>query len=464
MALSPQTNARGGVEEGALAFGMEIGSDTKTGETQHIASSKSNKLKFFPLIFLIYFEVSGGAFGEETAVEAAGPLLALLGFILFPFVWSIPEALLTAELATTYPGNGGYVVWAWNEFGPFWGFIMGWWKWVGRVINNAAIVALCLDYLKIIIPAFRHGPMRIVGISVCTVVLSYFNFSGLTIVGWTAVILGMISLMPFFLMFFFSIPKLKPSRWMVGAKGDTNWSLYFNTLFWNLNFWYNASTFAGEMDHPQRTFPRALFYYGLLSCVGYILPLLAITGALELKRELWTDGYLAEAAGHIAGAWLKYWIEVGSLLSTVGMFEAQLSSASFQLLGMAEVGLLPAFMARRSVYNTPFLGILVSAGGTLLLSFVNFTTIMPFRVPVKIPCLIVIVAAPVALLIFIMTLANLAVYIISISVTVVGVLGYFLLNACKNRNLMVFSVTGQSGVESLAEDRTEEQAEPRLNL
>ena len=37
----------------------------------------------------------------------AGPLFSVLGFLVFPFFWSIPEALITAELATAFPGNGG---------------------------------------------------------------------------------------------------------------------------------------------------------------------------------------------------------------------------------------------------------------------------------------------------------------------------------------------------------------------
>ncbi|GLJ04643.1 hypothetical protein SUGI_0000480 [Cryptomeria japonica] len=483
--MGPSSHADGGgVEEGA----KEPERDTTIGGIQQSTSSKSKKLKLIPLIFLIYFEVSGGPFGEEPALQAAGPLFALLGFIIFPFVWSIPEALVTAELATAYPGNGGYVVWAWAAFGPFWGFLMGWLKWVSGVINNAAYPVLCLDYLKIIFPVFSHGRIRIVGILVYMLVLSYLNFRGLTIVGWAAVILGMVSLMPFYLMFFCSIPKLKPSRWGARPQGHVDWSLFFNTLFWNLNFWDNASTLAGEVEHPQRTFPRALLCAVLMTCVGYIVPLLAGTGALELNQALWNDGYLADAAGRIAGSWLKYWIEVGAVLSTVGLFEAQLSSASFQLLGMAEIGLLPSFMAKRSCYNTPFLGILVSAGGTLLLSYLNFTTIIsaanflyscgmllefasflwlrrkfpalsrPYRVPVGLPVLIVLCMVPVGFLIFVMTLANLAVYILCICVTVVGVLAYFLMNACKKRNWMKFVVTEDSGVHSLTEVRTEVQA------
>lgn len=45
----------------------------------------------------------------QDAVGSAGPLLAILGFVLLPVVWSVPEALITAELATAFPENSGYV-------------------------------------------------------------------------------------------------------------------------------------------------------------------------------------------------------------------------------------------------------------------------------------------------------------------------------------------------------------------
>ena len=42
--------------------------------------------------------------------------------MILPLVWSVPEALITAELATTFPENSGYVAWVTAAFGPFWGF------------------------------------------------------------------------------------------------------------------------------------------------------------------------------------------------------------------------------------------------------------------------------------------------------------------------------------------------------
>ncbi|CAH8382243.1 unnamed protein product [Eruca vesicaria subsp. sativa] len=64
------------------------------------ATNSIKKVSMLPLIFLIFYEVSGGPFGAEGIVNAARPLLALLGFKIFPFIWCILEALITAEMST----------------------------------------------------------------------------------------------------------------------------------------------------------------------------------------------------------------------------------------------------------------------------------------------------------------------------------------------------------------------------
>src|SRR4051812_10616750 len=60
-------------------------------------SDHQRRITMIPLVFLIYFEVAGGPYGSEQAVRAAGPLLTLLGFLVFPLAWGVPESLVTAE-------------------------------------------------------------------------------------------------------------------------------------------------------------------------------------------------------------------------------------------------------------------------------------------------------------------------------------------------------------------------------
>lgn len=63
------------------------------------------------MVLLIFYGVSGGPFGVEPVVSAGGPLMALAGFLMLPLVWSIPEAMVTAELSTTFPEAAGCVAW-----------------------------------------------------------------------------------------------------------------------------------------------------------------------------------------------------------------------------------------------------------------------------------------------------------------------------------------------------------------
>lgn len=435
------------------------------------AVKSSKKLALIPLVFLIYFEVAGGPYGEEAAVGAAGPLFAILGFLIFPFIWSIPEALVTAELATTFPGNGGFVIWAHKAFGPFWGSMMGSWKLLSGVINLASYPVLCIDYLKLAFPVFSSGAPRYLAILFSTLVLSFLNYTGLTVVGYTAVCLGIVSLSPFLVLSLVSIPKIHASRWIsLGQKGvKKDWRLFFNTLFWNLNFWDNASTLAGEVEQPQKTYPRALFSAGILTCLGYLIPLLAATGATPLDQEKWVDGYFADLAVIIAGNWLKIWIEIGAVLSVIGLYEAQLSSCAYQILGMADIGAVPRLFGSRSKwFNTPWVGILVSTLVALAVSYLNFADIIssvnflyslgmllefasflrlrtklpeanrPYKVPLPFAGLVIICLVPSGFLVYVMFVANKTVYLLSALLTVLGILWYFFMKLCRSRMWIQF--------------------------
>ncbi|TKY60381.1 polyamine transporter [Spatholobus suberectus] len=95
--------------------------------------------------------------GWRILCKQAGPLLVLLGFLVLPLIWSIPEALTTAEMGTMFPENSGYVVWVSSALDPYWRFQQGWMKWLSGVIDNALYPVLFLDYLKPGIPALGGG-------------------------------------------------------------------------------------------------------------------------------------------------------------------------------------------------------------------------------------------------------------------------------------------------------------------
>ena len=52
---------------------------------------------------------TGGPFGSEPSLKAAGNLYAIIGFAVMPIVWSLPEAVMTYEMSTLFPCASGGV-------------------------------------------------------------------------------------------------------------------------------------------------------------------------------------------------------------------------------------------------------------------------------------------------------------------------------------------------------------------
>lgn len=228
----------------------------------------AKKLKLFGLVLLIFYGVSGGPFGLELVVQAGGPLYALLGFSLL-FVWAIPEALITAELATALPESSGSVAWVSVAFGPFWAFLDGFLSWVSGVVDNALYPVLFIDCLVHFVnvnddilcikPYLVDTYPRFALIMTITALLTFLTYRGLDIVSGLAVLLCFLSLSPFIVFCCVGVFYIKPSRWLagptlpdgtVGTFKDVNWSVLLNTFFWNINYWESSAAFSGDVENP----------------------------------------------------------------------------------------------------------------------------------------------------------------------------------------------------------------------
>ena len=54
--------------------------------------------------------VQGGFYGSEPVMGAGPPLIVLIVCLIAPLLYSLPTALVSAELATHYPETGGQAV------------------------------------------------------------------------------------------------------------------------------------------------------------------------------------------------------------------------------------------------------------------------------------------------------------------------------------------------------------------
>ena len=91
-------------------------------EPEKQKGSGERSLGLLALTALLFFNVGGGPIGTEGLQQAGGPLFSVIGLVVMSLVWSLPVGLMTSELGTAFPKDGGYVLWVDAAFGKFWAF------------------------------------------------------------------------------------------------------------------------------------------------------------------------------------------------------------------------------------------------------------------------------------------------------------------------------------------------------
>lgn len=74
------------------------------------SSDAAGSVGVWSLAVIAFFWVSGGVYGNETLLQAAPPAHVFTGLLIVPLVYSLPIALITAELSSALPQDGGFVV------------------------------------------------------------------------------------------------------------------------------------------------------------------------------------------------------------------------------------------------------------------------------------------------------------------------------------------------------------------
>lgn len=317
------------------------------------------------LVALTFFCVAGGAFGLEDAVGAAGPFVTIATILILPWLWSFPTALMTAELSAAMPEDGGYVIWVERAFGRFWGFLEGWLSWLCSFADNALYPVMFVDYL-----AYLRGDMGIaerwlVGAAM-TASMTWLNIRGIRLVGAASVVFTLFVLAPFAVMVILGGSQIRPIPWRA-EPADLNWALLLSVVLWNTSGWDNAGCCAGEVEKPNRTYPRAMTISVLLVTLAYLLPVW-VGVSVDTEWSNWKEGYFPNVAAAVGGAWLGAWLTIAGLVSAMGLLNALLCTSSRVPYAMAQRGTLPSIFAKwHARYATPWIAILVNSIGVACL-------------------------------------------------------------------------------------------------
>ena len=319
-----------------------------------------------PLVFIIFFTTSGGAFSTESLVHEVGPGLALLMLVVVPLVYSLPEVLIVGELSSMLPVEGGYYRWVGRAFGPFWAFQNGWLTWMYSLVDMALYPKLFALYLGWFVPGLNGARLWAIGLAMIWTATA-LNLRGAARVGRSSVLLGGVVLGAFFVLSCVALASATHVPWQPfaapGQGGVKGLGVGLSIALWNYIGWDNASTVQGEVRDAGRSYPRALAITLPLVAAGYLLPLLAALAVTDWST--WTDGgwpaIALQVGGATGGPWLAAWIAIAGMASAVALFSALLLAYSRIPFVMAADGLLPARLGRTDAHGTPRVAVLFAA-------------------------------------------------------------------------------------------------------
>ena len=318
--------------------------------------SKERRVTLLALTWLIFFTTCGGAYGLEPLIGAIGPAWAIALILLTPLVWSLPTALMAAELTTLMPEEGGYYVWIRETFGPFWAIQQSCWTMTCAIVWMAIYPVLFVTYLTFLIPALSTSAVLRWLIAVLVIVLGMIlNFQGAREVGRSAEVSAYLVLGVFVLLLLI---------WLAGGSAQSSIGdvlrhdfasshkgvllLGLSIIVFDCSGWENASTYAGEVDQPQRNYPRALGLALLVLVLCYLFPVMAGV-TITTSPAIWSsDAGWPVLAQLIGGRWLGSLVAFAGLVSMWGLFNAQLLYISRLPYVLARDGWLPRFLARVS--------------------------------------------------------------------------------------------------------------------
>lgn len=317
------------------------------------------------------------------------PATALFGsqliafFILGALFFLIPTALVSAELASGWPKQGGVYVWVKEAFGKRAGFLAIWLQWIENVIWYPTILSFVAGTIGYLInPALANNPWFLF-----SVIVSAFwgatlvNLRGMSSSVWFSNICAISGL-------------LLPMSLIIGLGaawvfGDNPIQIQFDTQSL-LPHWQDrsrwvaltgvmmsfcgieiATVHANDVNNPQRAFPRALLYSVLIILSTLILGSLAIAVVLPQSEINLVAGIMQAFNAFFAryhALWLMPIVAIMLVMGGLGGVSNWIIAPTKGLLIAAQDDNLPLLFRRVNQQGAP---VLILVGQALIVTVLS---------------------------------------------------------------------------------------------
>jgi amino acid transporter len=333
---------------------------------------KNKQKSRYKLSLLTFTLVTGAALLQTRDY----PTMAVTGWntIIFNFLavimFLIPCALVAAELATGWPGEGGVYIWVKEAFGEHWGFTASWVQWFQMTIAFVTILAFIAGVLAYIFdPALASNKLFIFLIIVLVWWgVTFLDFRGLktsSLISSIFLIFGVF--LPMTILIIGGVTYVAS-----GAPINLTVQPTWNDLIPNLTdlrslvllvtftFTYTGieitSAHAEDMKNVHRDYPLGVFIIGIVAAASSIIGSLIVGLILPVQNLVLTAGLMQTYETMFSWFGLGWMVPVIAILIAVGSIGKITTWVLGPVRGLgraAREGLLPPILQKHNKAGVP---------------------------------------------------------------------------------------------------------------
>ncbi len=321
---------------------------------------------------LVLFTVCAILTIDTLASSAAMGAAWFSWWVITMTVFFIPYGLITAELGSAWPGEGGVYVWVREAFGPRWGSMVAWLYWINNAYWIPSVYLIFAGTFEEIFLKTRSTWQEASIAIVLTWLTVGLGIVRLEVSKWVPNLGAVVKVM-----IFLALGALGFGALFSGRRPANDFSLGSFLPKWNDSLAYLPallySTFGfelmssagGEMRDPKRDVPRVILLSGAVIAVVYALGvagiLLAVPiGELSIVTGTWDALTVLGRQWGRAGDAAVLLLGLGFLYACVANIVTWSLGANRVAAVAAEEGMLPEALGRlHSRFRTPYVAFIV---------------------------------------------------------------------------------------------------------
>lgn len=297
-------------------------------------------------------------------------LTSLFYYFIAMLVFLIPSALISAELATSFPERrGGVYVWVKEALGARWGFLAIWLQFFANIITMSAYLSFIgAAFAYLFAPSLANNQWFLSSfILIVFWVATLISFSGMNAAAWLnefgSIVGTFIPLGAMILLGFYWILTKHPSQVPLSisaffpATGKMHWGdlVFLAAMLYSLCGMETSGAHVLDVDNPKKNYPKAMFISVLfISFVGFG----AVAVAMVIPRDQLslTAGIMQAFEFFLTQFHLEWLVKIFAFMIFIGAITGLNSSVigpSKGLLGSAAEGEIPPFLAKLNSRGMP---------------------------------------------------------------------------------------------------------------